>query len=81
MKLYHATTQKYAWECNECGTQEYTMYITKDDVHQLGCGKCGGDEWHEVPISNNILEQLYVISIIDQAITSNGEKVGLFSTK
>ena len=54
----HATKQKYAWECNECGTQEYTMHITEADVHNLRCSKCGGGEWHESPLSNNILKQL-----------------------
>ena len=38
---------EYAWECNECGAQEYTMCVSEDDVHQLGCGNCGGDEWHK----------------------------------
>jgi hypothetical protein len=35
------------WECNQCGSQEYTMAISEDDVHDLGCGRCGGDEWHK----------------------------------
>lgn len=35
------------WECNECGSQEYTMAISEDDVQSLGCGRCGGDEWHK----------------------------------
>lgn len=38
---------KYVWECNECGSQEYTMAVSEDDVHCLGCSKCGGDEWHK----------------------------------
>ena len=37
----------YAWECNECGSQEYTMALSEADVQRLGCGKCGGDEWHK----------------------------------
>ena len=45
---------KYAWECNECGSQEYTMHITEDDVHNLRCSKCGGDEWHESTLIDNI---------------------------
>lgn len=35
------------WECNECGSQEYTMCVSETDVQQLGCGNCGGDEWHK----------------------------------
>ena len=38
---------RYSWECNECGSQEYTMSVSEDDVHNLGCGNCGGDEWHK----------------------------------
>jgi hypothetical protein len=41
------TKQEYAWECNECGAQEYTMCVSEDDVNRLGCGNCGGDEWHK----------------------------------
>ena len=38
---------QYAWECNQCGAQEYSMSVSADDVQNLGCGKCGGDEWHK----------------------------------
>ena len=37
----------YAWECNECGSQEYTMAFSEADVNQLGCGRCGSSEWHK----------------------------------
>lgn len=37
----------YAWECNQCGFQEYAMVVSEDDVHELGCSHCGGDEWHK----------------------------------
>lgn len=37
----------YAWECNECGSQEYTMSVSIDDVQNLGCSNCGGSEWHK----------------------------------
>lgn len=40
-------TKTYAWECNECGSQEYTMSVSEDDVQNLGCGSCGGNEWHK----------------------------------
>ena len=36
-----------AWECNECGSQEYTMAVSASDVQNLGCGNCGANEWHE----------------------------------
>lgn len=37
----------YVWECNECGSQEYTMTINEDDVHRLKCGSCGSSEFHK----------------------------------
>jgi len=40
-------SKEYAWECNQCGAQEYTMCVSETDVHELGCGSCGGDEWHK----------------------------------
>lgn len=37
----------YVWECNECGSQEYTMAVSASDVHDLGCVNCGSSEWHK----------------------------------
>lgn len=34
------------WECNECGSQEYTMGVSETDVQNLSCGSCGACEWH-----------------------------------
>ena len=42
--------KQYAWECNECGSQEYTMALSESDVHDLGCGKCGSSEWHKAEV-------------------------------
>lgn len=39
--------KQYCWECNECGSQEYTMAVSETDVQELGCGGCGSDEWHK----------------------------------
>lgn len=36
----------WTWVCNQCGASEYTSALSEDDVHQLSCGRCGGDEWH-----------------------------------
>lgn len=38
---------EYAWECNECGSQEYTMSVSEEDVEKLGCSGCGASEWHK----------------------------------
>lgn len=43
---------EYAWECNECGSQEYTMSISESDVQELGCGNCGQSEWHKAEVED-----------------------------
>jgi hypothetical protein len=47
MILANLIKPKFLWECNECGSQEYTMSVSCDDVQDLGCGNCGGNEWHK----------------------------------
>src|SRR6185437_1174125 len=39
---------EYAWECNECGSAEYSMSISEDDLENLACGRCGANEFHKV---------------------------------
>jgi len=34
------------WVCNSCNSLEYTLSVSEDDIQQLGCGSCGGDEFH-----------------------------------
>lgn len=46
-----APKKEYAWKCNECGSQEYTMALSEADVHQLGCGRCGSSEWHKEEVT------------------------------
>lgn len=43
---------EYSWECMECGSQEYTMAVSEDDVQDLGCGGCGASEWCKQPTNN-----------------------------
>ena len=38
------------WTCNSCGSAEYTGSISDEDIKQLSCVKCGGDEFHKEPI-------------------------------
>jgi hypothetical protein len=42
----HNREEQECWECNECGSQEYTMSVSESDVNKLRCGDCGGQEWH-----------------------------------
>jgi hypothetical protein len=37
-----------AWECNECGSKEYSLAVSEEEVNQFGCSNCGGLEWHKV---------------------------------
>jgi ribosomal protein S27AE len=39
-----------AWECNECGSQEYTGAVSEEDIEdeRLACGNCGSVEFHWV---------------------------------
>lgn len=38
----------FVWQCNECGSNEYTSAVSEHDVHTfLACGSCGGDEFHK----------------------------------
>lgn len=39
--------QHLCWECNECGSQEYTMSVSSTDIKDLSCGSCGGSEFHK----------------------------------
>jgi hypothetical protein len=42
-----------SWVCNECGSHEYTMSVSEDDLENLGCGSCGGSEFHKEPARVN----------------------------
>jgi predicted nucleic acid-binding Zn ribbon protein len=44
---------EYAWECNECGSQEYTMCVSYEDACWMGCAGCGADEFHKVVATND----------------------------
>lgn len=37
-----------AWQCNECGSNEFTGSVSHDDACNMDCGQCGGDEFHWV---------------------------------
>ena len=38
------------WECNECGSQEFTLGISEYDLEKLGCTGCGSNEFHKAAI-------------------------------
>lgn len=47
--------KEYAWECNECGAQEYTMSVGQSIIESgaLACGSCGCDEFHKAEVRHD----------------------------
>lgn len=45
-KIRSSAPKEGSWVCNECGSHEYTGSVSKDDIEDLSCGKCGGNEFH-----------------------------------
>ncbi len=43
-----STTDDKGWECNECGSKEYTGSVSEEDIESgnLSCSSCGGCEFH-----------------------------------
>jgi ribosomal protein S27AE len=51
-KVSEPEKRDFVWECNECGSQEYTSAVSEEDVNtRLACGSCGGDEFHREYLS------------------------------
>ena len=38
----------WAWQCNECGSDEYSCSVSELDIANLSCGNCGANEFHKV---------------------------------
>ena len=52
-KAVKLTSDDWYWVCNECGSPEYTSCVSEADIQELGCGNCGGDEWHKEPMKDH----------------------------
>jgi hypothetical protein len=37
----------WSWECNECGSKEFTSSVSDEDMDFLCCPSCGCDELHK----------------------------------
>jgi Zn finger protein HypA/HybF involved in hydrogenase expression len=37
----------WSWQCNECGSNEFTSSVSEDDLEYLSCTGCGGTEFHK----------------------------------
>ena len=46
VKLFCQPAVTVGWVCNSCNSLEYTLSVSEDDIQQLGCVNCGGDEFH-----------------------------------
>ncbi len=40
--------EEYSWQCNNCGSDEFSSSVSEDDLESLSCTGCGGDEFHKV---------------------------------
>jgi len=38
---------EWSWECNECGSNEFSGGISEDDLENLACSNCGANEFHK----------------------------------
>ena len=39
-----------AWQCNECGSDEFTAAVSEQDLEYLTCTACGANEFHKVTV-------------------------------
>jgi hypothetical protein len=37
----------WSWECNECGSKEFTSNVSESDLDFLACAGCGCNEFHK----------------------------------
>lgn len=40
--------KSWSWQCNECGSDEFSASVSEDDLESLSCTGCGGHEFHKV---------------------------------
>jgi hypothetical protein len=38
----------WSWQCNECGSNEFSSSVSEHDLESLSCTNCGGNEFHKV---------------------------------
>ena len=50
-KVSVADSREYAWQCNECGSNELSSTVGEDQLQYFACGRCGCNEFHKVAIS------------------------------
>ena len=43
-----AAEDDWSWQCNECGSDEYSSAVSEEDIDKLTCGRCGANEFHKV---------------------------------
>ena len=48
-------TYDFCWECNECGSQEFTSAFPEKliDAEAVSCTNCGGTEFHKVIVEKS----------------------------
>jgi len=53
MKHVPKPSTDYSWQCNECGSDEFTSGVSEDDLQYLSCTNCGGNEFHKNTFHTN----------------------------
>lgn len=39
--------KNWTWVCNDCLSSEFTSNVREQDLGNLSCTRCGGDEFHK----------------------------------
>jgi DNA-directed RNA polymerase subunit RPC12/RpoP len=74
-----------AWECNECGSHEFSGAVSEEDIEdeQLSCTSCGGREFHWAHeatfIAANLGERMKTIWKYELEITDGPQKIDTFA--
>jgi hypothetical protein len=61
---------EWYWECNECGSREFTSSVSEEDLDYMACTSCGCNEFHKEYEKMNTeklskMKTIYVVLDID----------------
>ena len=58
--------KKKNWACNECNFQDYTDAVKEEELDNLQCSNCGGNEFHLVTKTETEPKQTAMQRLIEQ---------------
>jgi hypothetical protein len=60
---------EWYWECNECGSREFTSSVSEEDLDCLACTSCGCNEFHKEHVKTEQkpvkMKTIYIVLDID----------------